>query len=145
MSSWMAFMSNRSSNQRYTLSLLWELQSRPLLGQNRGQKGSKSTPKCEKSNARLQKNGSQSGSKMGSKMGSKTGPKTGPKSGQKLVRYIYKYYTVVKDFLKEVFGNIGLISYASSNFIQFRKCPPCERSEPLFPNNLSLNFRLLPQ
>ena len=26
------------------------------------------------------------------------------------------------------------------NLIQFRKGPPCERSEPLFPNNLLLNF-----
>jgi hypothetical protein len=25
------------------------------------------------------------------------------------------------------------------NFIHFRKCPQCERSEPLFPNNLFLN------
>jgi hypothetical protein len=26
------------------------------------------------------------------------------------------------------------------NFILFLKCPQCERSEPLFPNNLLLNF-----
>jgi hypothetical protein len=50
---------------------------------------------------------------------------------------------VVKDFLKEVFGNIGSISYASSNFIHFRKCPECERSEPLFPLNFVLQFHVL--
>ena len=50
---------------------------------------------------------------------------------------------VVKDFLKEVFGNIGSISYASSNFIHFRKFPECERSEPLFPLNFVLQFHVL--
>ncbi len=48
---------------------------------------------------------------------------------QNAARVHIKYYTVVKDFLKEVFGNIGSISYASSNFIQFLKFPVCERSE----------------
>jgi hypothetical protein len=75
----------------------------------------------------------------------KNPPKIHQKIPPKLPRVIFKYYTVVKDFLKEVFGNIGSISYASSNFIQFLKFPQCERSEPLFPNNHLLNFRLVLQ
>jgi hypothetical protein len=43
--------------------------------ENRGQKGSKSNPKCEKSNARLHKNGPQNGPK--------NGPKNGPIIGVK--------------------------------------------------------------
>jgi hypothetical protein len=71
--------------------------------------------------------------------------KNGPKNPPQICTVYIKYYTVVKDFLKEVFDNIGLISYASSNFILFLKFPQCERSEPLFPLNFLLQFHTLPQ
>ena len=74
------------------------------------------------------------------KIGVKNPRKNPRQISPEIDRVYIKYYTVVKDFLKEVFGNIGSISYASSNFIHFLKFPQCERSEPLFPLNFFLNF-----
>ena len=47
------------------------------------------------------------------------------------------YLTEIAFFLKNLTDSL--------NFIQFLKFPQCERSEPLFPNNHLLNFRLLLQ
>jgi hypothetical protein len=44
---------------------------------------------------------------------------------------------VVKDFLKEVFGNIGSISYSSSNF------PYASEASTPFPLNFVLQFHVL--
>jgi hypothetical protein len=85
--------------------------------------------------------------KKGSKMDLKNGSKNPAKEiwlksrpkGQKTPEMVSQRRSI---YLYRV-ANLQLTT--SFNFILFLKCPECERSEPLFPNNHLLNFPTLPQ
>jgi hypothetical protein len=82
--------------------------------------------------------------KKGSKMDLKNGSKNPAKEiwlksrpkGQKTPEMVSQRRSI---YLYRV-ANLQLTT--SFNFILVRKCPQCERSEPLFPNNHFLNFLL---
>jgi hypothetical protein len=126
---------NRTGQSRAKRGQDWA-KKRARLGQKEGQNRGKK---------RAKKRAKKRGKKRAKKRAKKRGQKLGQKSPATCPGIYIKYYTVVKDFLKEVFDNIGLISYASSNFIHFRKFPQCERSEPLFPLNFLLKYYTVPQ